>query len=260
MKLHSIIDEKKKQLVRDAIARGDTSVFGTKKKPSPDQLSESRTWGSVLEVFIPRANGVSFEEALARAKAAGRIIASNKRLDQALVGSKKWETIKDAFACWTGTMIAYEETGKPFERSVEYVDDKTGIRHVFPVPDLYVGLKNCLLVTEHPYYSLETDGNNKIVRPARVELIAKFPAATQKWYLTDPKYGIPLGEETSLSNPDARCLIRISKRVGPVARGGYGNVGSWHRGVLAGNGPSDALGVAVEPPERGTLNKPGDKP
>jgi len=41
MKLRSLIDDKKKQRVREAIAKGDTSIFG-KKKAEPEQAQPKR--------------------------------------------------------------------------------------------------------------------------------------------------------------------------------------------------------------------------
>ena len=263
MRFNSLIDDKKKQRVRDAIARGDTSVFGTKKKPSPDPLSGSRTPGSALEVFLNRANGVSFEEALVRANAAGRIIASNKRLDQALVGSEEWEIIREVFPCWTGTMAAYEESEKPFGRVVEYTDEQTRIRYLFPVPEEYVGVRDGLLVAEHPDFSLETDGNDRIVRAAKVGLIERFPGRSG-WCYTDSRYSMPVGDVVYSGDvynfPDARNLYRIARRVGPVARD-YVYLDDDRRYVLLLDyWPSNGLGVAVEAPSGGAPQNPGDKP
>jgi len=188
------------------------------------------------------------EEAIRRADEAGLVIASNKRMCQALVGSEEWQSVTSGLACWTGTMTAYEEPGKPFGKLVEYTDEKTGIRYVFPVPDEFVGMKDAILVAEHPDFTLESDGNNSIVRAARIELIDKFPPASNKWYRADPKYGIPFGEEIDDSNPDARFLWRNPKRVGLVARG-YGDVDDDGRGVGLDGRPSGAFGVVVELPE-----------
>jgi len=140
-------------------------------------------------------------------------------------------------------MTAYEEVGKPFSRLVEYIDDKTGIRYVFPVPDEFVGVKNGLLVVEHPDFTLEADGNSRIVRAARVELIEKFPAAYDRWYLTDPKHGIPFGEIVNSSNANARWLWRIAKSVGLVARD-YVDLSG--RLVDLDGRPSALFGVACE--------------
>ena len=215
-------------------------------------LTENLIRGPKLEVFIPRKPGATMEEALVKAEKENRVIASNKRLDQIFVGGDEWKSIKAALWCWSGTMTAYEEPGKKFGKTVEYVDDKTKIRYVFEVPSQYVGEKDSILVAEHPDYKLENDGNNRIIRTAFVDLIARFPAESNKWYLTDPKHGIPIGEQVKDSDSNARYLWRIEKRVGLSARG-YSNV--CYRSVYLSYAPSVSIGVAIEAPERGTQKK-----
>jgi len=245
MTLHSLVDPKKRELVREAIRRKDVSIL-LKKKPEEEPARGAKPkgeWirGSGLEVFIPRKPGATMEEALAKADAEKRVIASNKRLDQALNGSDEWESIRDCLPCWSGTMTAYEEAGKPFGEVVEYIDDKTKLKYLFPVPQNFRGKKDCILVAEHSDYSLEIKGNERIVRAATIGLIEKFPAETQKWYITDPKHGIPFGDSVADSDSSARYLYRTDKRVGSLARCVVGG-----RGVYAGDWWSDDSGVAVE--------------
>ena len=205
--------------------------------------------GPLLEVLVEEANGVSMEEAIALANKEKRIIASNKRLDQALVGSDEWRSIEKVFPCWTGTMTAYEEVGKPFGEIVEYTDDNTGLKYLFEVPQKYKGKKDCILVCEHPDFSLETKGDERIIRAAKIDLIEKFPANVD-WYLVDSKHGIPFGDSVKFSD-DTRYLYRIEKRVGPVARG-YGDCGDDNRrNVDIDDWPSGGLGGVVEAPEKG---------
>ena len=220
-----------------------------KKKPEPKPIHEE-SWikGPKLEVFIPKNPGATMEEALARAEKEKRVIASNKRLDQALVGSDEWKSMQAAFYCWSGTMTAYEKPGKKFGKTVEYVDDKTNIRYVFEVPSQYVGEKDSILVSEHPDYKLEMDGNNRIIRAAVVDLIERFPASGG-WYLTDSKHGIPIGDSVDSSDSNERYLFRIEKRVGLSAR--VFNCFGISRNVVLGDAPSVSIGVAVECPVSG---------
>ena len=226
-----------------------------KKKPEPKPIHEE-SWirGPKLEVFIPNKPGATMEEALARAEKEKRVMASNKRMDQALVGSDEWKSIQAALWCWTGTMTAYEEPGKKFGKTVEYVDEKTNIRYVFEVPDKYVGEKDSILVSEHPDYKLEMDGNNRIIRAAVVDLIERFPTESHKWYLADSKHGIPVEDPIDSSDSNARYLYRIEKRVGVSVRGGGVGCG---RDVDLDYQPSSALGVAIEAPEKGTRKNEG---
>jgi hypothetical protein len=216
-----------------------------KTKPAPDTIHEpSRIRGPDLEILITSAFGVSIESALSIAEAEKRIIASNLSLDRILVGSDRWRGIEDAFPCWTGTMTAYEEPGKKFGKTVEYVDYKTKIRYVFEVPSQYVGEKNAILVSEHPDYKLEMDGNNRIIRAAIVDLIEKFPAING-WYLADSKHGIPSENKVSKSNSNERYLKRKEKRVGPVARGYEDYVDFLGNFVYLNVRPSNSFGVAI---------------
>ncbi|NYZ73788.1 hypothetical protein H0O00_01470 [Candidatus Micrarchaeota archaeon] len=188
------------------------------------------------------------EEALRRADEAGLVIASNKRMSKALVGSDEWQSIREAFACWNGTMTAYDEPGKKLGKTIEYVDSETSIRYVFPVPEEHVGKKNVVLVAEHPDFTLETDGNTRIVQAKEVGVVSEFPVASENWYLGDAKYDIPTGKKVDSSNDAARYLWRIEKRVGLVARGIYGGYVD-RRYVYLDYAPSFAFGVAVEAPD-----------
>ena len=248
MKFNSLVDPKKRELVREAIRRKDASLL-MKKKPSEEPARDAkpddkRIQGSGLEVFIPKEPGATMEEALSRAEKEKRVIASNKRLDLALNGSGEWKNISEVFPCWSGTMAAYEEVGKPFGEVVEYIDSETELKYLFPVPQKYRGKKDCILVAEPPDYSLEVKGDERIIRAAVVDLIEKFPAETQKWYLADPKHGIPVGNPIDNSSSNARYLWRIEKRVGFSARDGVIGGYDWC-GVVLYYLPSSARGVAV---------------
>ncbi|NYZ74120.1 hypothetical protein H0O00_03180 [Candidatus Micrarchaeota archaeon] len=210
--------------------------------------------GPNLAVFITLANGVPMEEALRRADEAGLIIASNKRLSQALVGSDEWQNIRAGLACWTGTMTGYVQAGRAFRQETErissidnwhfivHADPETKIRYLFPVKEEHLDKTDCILAVNHPGFELVTDGRDRIIRAAQVDLIERFPAVSGKWYLGDPKYDIPTGDKVDDSTQDARYLSRIDKRVGPAARGYYVD---FRRFVLA-NRVSNVLGVVVE--------------
>jgi len=232
-------------------AKVKTMKQKTTKQKQEQKVEKIR--GPNLEIFIQSRPGVTMEDALTIADAEKRVIASNLSLDRVFVGSDRWAVIEGALICWTGTMVAYEETGKRFGKTVEYVDEKTKIRYVFEVPDQYLGEKNAILVSEHPDYRLEIDGNNRIVRAAVVDLIEQFPAEANKWYVADPKHGIPFGDSVDGSDPNARYLWRIEKKVGLSIRGyfyfTFGNVNhNINIFIALAELPSSAFGVAVECP------------
>jgi hypothetical protein len=209
--------------------------------------------GPALEVLVPRSRGLPFDEALRIAEQGRRVIASNARMSKALVGSEEWRSISDVFACWTGTMTAYAKPGEKLGATVEYVDPETEQKWVFPVPKQFRGMEDVILVAEHPDYTLERDGKNLVVQAGAVDAVENFPARTERWYIVDPKHGIPMESEPGGDNPNARYLWRIESRVGPAGRGYsfYGGLVVYGRGVGLGDGPSVGLGVAVEAPEGG---------
>ncbi|MEW6748448.1 MAG: hypothetical protein AB1295_01955 [Candidatus Micrarchaeota archaeon] len=211
----------------------------------PQNAVKERIRGPNLAVFVKRSEGVPMEEAIRRADEAGLVIASNKRLSKALVGSDEWRGMKEAFACWGGDMTGYDKPDQKLGKTIEYVDSETGIRYVFPVPEEHVGKKNVILVAQHPDFTLETDGKTRVVQAKEVYVVSEFPVASENWYLGDPKYGIPTGKKVDGSDEAARYLWRIEKRVGLVARD-YGWGGNYRRVVLLNGWPSDGLGVAVE--------------
>jgi len=250
--INGLVDDKKRAELRAAMRRGDFGALvrkdgGTAPKgpPLPQPTQRESIRGSNLSVFFTKNNGVPVEEILRLTDEKNLVIASNKQIDQALQGSEDWKLMQKIVPCWTGTMTAYEEPGKPFGRIIEYIDKETGLSYIFPVPDEYVGVKDAILVAEHPDFILETDGNNRIVRAATVDLVEKFPAASDGCYLTDAKHGIPFGEEIDITNFEARILWRIDKRVGLVARfKQYNDYGTRHIGLTS--KASNGHGVAVE--------------
>lgn len=206
-----------------------------------------RTRGAELAVFATNYRGLPFEEGLRKADAEGRVIVSNKKLDSALVRSDEWEKIKPVFACWSGTMAAYIEPDIRFSATIVYTDQRTGDKWVFPVPKEHRGKRNAILIAEHPDYTLETDGRNRIVHATAVALIEGFPSVGGL-YLTETVHGIPfesqLQEKSEVCHPLVRVLIRSDRRVGPVIRGAF--YGKWQGVVQLAGEPSTPLGIAVE--------------
>ncbi|MCK4319050.1 hypothetical protein KAW38_00580 [Candidatus Micrarchaeota archaeon] len=210
------------------------------------QKQKERIRGPAIEVFRKYKEGVSFPDALKLAKEAKRVIASNKRLDKALVGSDEWGGIDLAFPCYTGTMTGYEEKNKKLGKEIVYTDSKTKQRYIFPTGDAK-GSKNVILVVEHPDYELKKDGKDLRVCASSFDILENFPVS-DGWYKTDEKHGIPLGKKVNRGNEDARSLWRIKgARVGPVARDGFDFwQGDGRRDVYLNAKPFVELRVAVE--------------
>jgi hypothetical protein len=210
------------------------------------QISGKERTRGPLAVLVERSNGVPMEEALAKADEAGADIASNKRLSKALVGSEEWRSISEVLACWSGTMTAYDKPDKKLGKAIEYTDSETGTRYVFPVPEEHQGKKNVVLVAEHPHFTLETDGKTRVVQAKEVGVVSEFPVASENWHLGDAKYDIPTGKKVDARDEAARCLWRIDKRVGLVARGDYFSGYDGRRSVDLVNRASSVFGVAIE--------------
>jgi len=107
-------------------------------------VQKERVRGPYLRVLVPRSQGVPFERALVLAEGANGVIASNKRLDKALVGSDEWQRVKEVFAAWSGTMTAYKEPGQKLGKQIEYVDSETDFRWVFSVPEAHKDKKSAI--------------------------------------------------------------------------------------------------------------------
>lgn len=206
--------------------------------------------------------GVPFKRALGLVEEARGVMVSNKRLEAVLergFESSKWEEVSKAFPCRTGTLTAHTVPDIAFSETVEYVDSETSERWIFPVPKKYQGIKNGILVVEHPNYTVRRNGGILVVWPERdaVGLVENFPEKNG-WYMTDPEYGIPVGRQCSDSSfcrKGARYLYREEKGVIPVVRDyGYDWYSNFKEssnnkyGFFLNYTPSRGYGVIVEAP------------
>lgn len=206
------------------------------------------------------------EEALLKADGANRVIASSKMHSHLMFYHNcEWLSIRNKFPVWTGTMTGYVKPDRTFRDEAEriasidnnfyivYEDPKTSIRYLFPVKDGRLDRKDCILAVNHPDFELVTDGNDRIVRADKIDLIEQFPGSNG-CYLGDNRYDLPAGR-VQKDPPLAKDLRRIEKRVGLAAFG-------WHliytirkqEVIDLSLSPSTAIGLAVEAPE-GTLEK-----
>lgn len=176
--------------------------------------------GPSLRVFKKQ---VPFEEGVARATEKNLIVVSSLRLTLALPTRESRLEAWGEHRCWSGTMTAYTEPRKKFGKTVERVEStaSSSVRWVFPVPEEYRDIRNGILVVEHPNYTIEVDGKNRVIRAATVDVVEHFPqtGGDCRWYSTDPKHGIPCGNPiVPFETEDARQLLRNGTRVGPIVR------------------------------------------
>ena len=178
-----------------------------------------RIRGPRLAVFI-KSRTLLMEEVLRRADDEGLAIASNRSVNEALGGGvHKWCGIRDALPCWTGTMLGYDEPGKPLGSFIEYTDQDTKVRYLFPVPLEHRGKSDIALVAEHPDFELLRDGGDRVVMASKIGVVARFPNSDDV-YFGDPAYDIPAGDKVGADVSGCpRLLWRTGKRVGLVVSG-----------------------------------------
>jgi len=202
-------------------------------------------WNVKLTMFGKDSYTLPMEEALRRSAAGGMVLASNKLVGDAFFRydcEKSRQIIPDVYICWCGTMVGYTEPGKRLGKTIEFGDYDSGLRYIFPVPEEHLGRKNVALVAECRDYTLESDGNFRIVRAARVDVVENFPALNGP-YMGDPVHDLPSGNKIHSLDAGARHLYRLDKRVGLVGRGCHiGNTKS----VSLAQSPFYSIGVAVE--------------
>jgi len=218
-----------------------------------------RIRGPNLRSFKRFTEALPMAEALRSAADSGLILASSKRLSKAFE-SKEWLAIAYALPCWSGTMVAYVEPGKTFMEGAEkihsldgkhyviHVDPGTRKRYLFPVPEEHLDKKDAILVAEHPYHSLERSGDDFIVCALQLDVIEDFPAS-RGWYPGDPIHGIPHGNQTTESDPNAVLSWRIARKVGLISRGGVDSNADNRRVILFDTLPSATFGAVVEAAE-----------
>lgn len=168
-------------------------------------------------------------------------------------------------------MTAYVEPNTPFSKSRMFSKGDSALvyeplpneRWIFSLSGVdakYLETPNVILVTEHPFYSLEVCSHGRgyrdiTVNPHVVGGLCGFPTRYGS-YAGDPEHDIPIGEQIDSKDPRARYLARVENagRVGPSARG-YCLHGYLTRLIYLSFTPSSECGVVVEAPDG---NVPGD--
>jgi len=236
MKVNSLIDDKKKQRVRDAMEKGDGSIFTKKKKMTSPivepaaRIDWSRLDLNRVEPLVTEIRAVPARGAIERANRERKIIIPNAVHDRILLETTFWQKpeIKYCYPVWTGTLIVYEAPDTPFGETVSF--DKRTIDLIghssFLVPEKFRGKINSALVVEHPDFDLlEALGRNGLEVIVKDEtaifLLENFPKE-KGWYGFDEKFRIPIGRKLEVLESDnsMRYLSRVvGSYVGLLGRG-----------------------------------------
>jgi hypothetical protein len=190
--------------------------------------------------FLKGLNALPMDEALSRAGESGAILSTNKGISIALLSGEK---PKEASTFWTGTMAGYREPGKKLGSTIEYSDPKTRHLYVFPVPEDFRGMKDVVLVAEHPDVRLERTGSASVIEAKKISAVGPFPH-TDGWYAGDPAFDIPCGKEISGMDKKARHLVRQDHHVGLIVRE-CGPDGIRDRDIGMTSRPSYPLGIML---------------
>ena len=191
--------------------------------PVQRQSSRERLRGPYLKIFTKFEDALTFDRALKKADAENRVFPSNARLTEAMI-QDGWLSILEAFPCRTGTLVAYTKPGEALGNAIEIVDRLTEFRWVFPVPGSFSKNTDCVVLVEHPNFTIEADGNNRVVhvKLADLTVLNGFPES-DGYYRGDPVFDIPVGPTISKADPNARYLRRNSKQICPAVCGFQGH-------------------------------------
>jgi hypothetical protein len=217
---------------------------------SGEGIEQLRRKREMLRAMTPEQAAAAIEihkeldlfQALALAKKEKKLMVPNDVIDRIL------NDTDTELSARTGTMVIYQEPGKPFGEKVVYMwgNEKDGTIS-FIIPENFRGKMNCVLVAEYPDFDVVGSADAyelKIQDVSRLHLLENFPAKREEWYDYDERFGIPVGKPKRESN-ERRYLNRTESYIGPVVRDFDGIDGYWRRGVGLVGRPSVGCGVAL---------------
>lgn len=214
---------------------------------------------------------IPFAQAISMADWGQSALASNGRLHSLLIEVSKTpyvHPLRCAFPCASGTITAYVEPGTPFNKSrlfsknegaIVFTDEKTGQRHVFPVPHEYAGEKDAVLVSEHPDYQLVhvPEGDELWAVSSKVDCVKGFPSKNA-FYRLDKEHGIPQGEEFYSPKGGSGYLCRLDGGgIVPIIRGRYE---AHYDSISMDEMPSTPFGALLEAPQEEPAHPPEGSP
>lgn len=159
---------------------------------------------SKLELVEPRIGRLAFRFSMMDSERDGRILAPFIRVLETLGPLHEHRPV--SFSCSSGTIVGFEYPDKPLGPEIRSIED--GKMHVFPVPKKYQGLRNAAIVSIPGDYALRPRGRNTYVDASKVDVVEDIPrvSGTSFFFLTDPKHGIPRGNEVP---PDTKGSVSV---------------------------------------------------
>ncbi len=171
---------------------------------------------------------------------------SHRALNHLLTKTSNWKEVREVFPCVAGEGLAYEKSGTKLGNQIVFAEE--GEPRVIISTGKYKGEKGiALVVPELTADDIQRDGKDIVIAvpEARLVVVPDFPSE-DGWHMPHAETGIPNGKEVGHSDEARYLWRRDSSYVGlPVRNGNYGD----RQYVVAGYGPSNGLGVAVEVPE-----------
>lgn len=204
-------------------------------------------------VLVSFSQGATFERAMVMVESHQGTLPSNKIVEDLILADVK--AIASALPCWTGTITAYRKPGEKLGSEIVFTNSRG--RRVFPVPVEFRNEEDSVLVVEHPNFTIEADGKDRVIISDKVDIVRGFPARNG-WYLTDSQYCIPNGGRTSRRNPDSRHLRRARVFVGPIVRGFRSIIIPFDplQNIEMTSPSSQGLGIIMMPSEKPERPKP----
>jgi hypothetical protein len=199
-------------------------LFGGRQKEGSTLQDEALTsrisqFSLLLEPkLLPKASMI---ETIKKADENGLSLLSNREMDRMLVNGGL--PVKAFGKIRTGTLLIFEECGRPFKDKVEYfiglVDHDTLL---FEVPKQYQGKTGCF-VCEHPYFRLSEISQRKFrvdIPMSKLHHMARY-SGKEGLFEIDGFFRIPVGERIK-PNGEKKDLrfhsVRPSSFIGLLAR------------------------------------------
>jgi hypothetical protein len=170
-----------------------------------------------IKKVLDQRKGLNFMEARALAASMGSRLARSAEFDVYFSKVPPGEPLTLSNNAWTETIAAYPKPKKPFGDSVEWTDDRTGIRYTIDT-SAFKGQKQIAIAFEG--CDIVQDGSTLVFVPlSQPSIIEPFPQECG-FYAAGMLLPFDDGSERSPASPGTKHLTRDNNGewVGPVVR------------------------------------------